>query len=83
MTLVAISKHMEADIHGIISLTRIKILHDYAEYDGDETMPVGTEVEAYITLPDESIYEPGEAWYINPFTNEDWISFPGDYEVVS
>lgn len=80
---MAISKHMEQDIHGVINLTKIRILHDYSEYPGDATVPAGTVVDAYITLTDESIYKPGEAWYVNPLNGEDWVSFPGDFEVVS
>lgn len=80
---MAISKDMEAGIHGVILLTKIRILRDYSEVEGDTPVAPGTVVEAYLPLTDEYIYTEGEAWYIHPDNGEDWMTFPGDYEVVS
>jgi flagellar biosynthesis protein FliP len=83
---MAISATQKANVLSDLKLTDIQILSDYVdEYDeaaGVQPVPTGTLVPAYITSELDYIIEPGEAWYVRPDTGDDWLSLPGDYQVV-
>lgn len=79
---MAISDTMVADIQGDIILVNIRILFDWTDEPGTLAVPEGTIVQAYLPLVDEYIESPGEAWYVHPISGADWLSLPGDYEIV-
>jgi hypothetical protein len=63
--------------------TKIRILSDTVEEnDPSGPVPVGTVVEAYLPSLSDYVMEPGEAWFVRPDTNEEWLALPGDYEVI-
>jgi hypothetical protein len=56
-------------------LTKIRVLDD-------TDAPPAVRVPANTIINDALITEGGDAWYFNPITGEDWMSFEGDFEVV-
>lgn len=66
-----------------MTVAKIRIIRDYTA-PGDKTPPIaeGTEIYADILGPEDCVLEPGEAWYLHPDTSEDWMSLPGDFEIV-
>lgn len=81
---MATAKNFEKLLGKPIVLTQIEVLDDFVEDPEDPSGPVapGTIVEAYITKSGEEFVSAGEAWYIRPDTEEEWLSLPGDFRLV-
>lgn len=79
---MGISKTMAADIQGDITLVTIRVLSDFSDEPGYHPVEPGTNVQAYLPKPDEVTHIEGEAWYIHPTSGADWLSLPGDFEVI-